>query len=138
MSKTMQISLRPGEKIYINGAVLRVDRKVTVELLNDVTFLLESHVMQVEDTTTPLRQLYFVAQAILVDPVNAATARTLFFQQLASLFGSFSNPTVLLALDGIAQLMEGGRTFEALRALRALFPIEDEILGRGALPPRAA
>lgn len=138
MSKTMQISLRPGEKIYINGAVLRVDRKVTVELLNDVTFMLESHVMQVEDTTTPLRQLYFVAQAILVDPANAATARTLFFQQLAALFGSFSNPTVLLALDGIAQLMECGRTFEALRALRTLFPIEDEILGRGALPPRAA
>ncbi|MFG1397369.1 flagellar biosynthesis repressor FlbT [Roseixanthobacter pseudopolyaromaticivorans] len=138
MSKTMQISLRPGEKIYINGGVLRVDRKVTLELLNDVTFLLESHVMQVEDTTTPLRQLYFVAQAILVDPVNAATARTLFFQQLAALFGSFSNQTVLLALDGVAQLMEGGRTFEALRTLRALFPIEDEILGRGVQPPRAA
>ncbi|OYW35186.1 MAG: hypothetical protein B7Z45_06885 [Azorhizobium sp. 12-66-6] len=39
----MQLTLRPGEKIYVNGAVLRVDRKVTLELLNDVTFLLESH-----------------------------------------------------------------------------------------------
>ena len=45
MKKPMCISLRSGEKIYINGAVLRVDRKVTLELINDVTFLLESQVM---------------------------------------------------------------------------------------------
>jgi flagellar biosynthesis repressor protein FlbT len=44
----MNISLRRGERIFINGAVLRVDRKVCLELLNDVTFLLESHVMQAE------------------------------------------------------------------------------------------
>ena len=43
----MCISLRGGERIYVNGAVLRVDRKVTLELINDVAFLLESQVMQV-------------------------------------------------------------------------------------------
>ena len=31
----MNISLRKGEKIYINGAIFRVDRKVSIELLND-------------------------------------------------------------------------------------------------------
>ena len=41
----MRLYLRPGEKLYINGAVIRVDRKVSIELLNDVTFLLENHVM---------------------------------------------------------------------------------------------
>ena len=29
MKKPMCISLRGGEQIYVNGAVLRVDRKVT-------------------------------------------------------------------------------------------------------------
>jgi flagellar protein FlbT len=56
----MHISLRAGEKIYINGAVLRADRKVSIEILNDATFLLEAHVMKVEDASTPLRQLYFI------------------------------------------------------------------------------
>ncbi|TIP15060.1 MAG: flagellar biosynthesis repressor FlbT, partial [Mesorhizobium sp.] len=46
MSNTLKISLKPNEKIYINGAVVRVDRKVTIELMNDVQFLLESHVIQ--------------------------------------------------------------------------------------------
>jgi flagellar protein FlbT len=48
----MHISLRAGEKIYVNGAVLRADRKVSIELLNDATFLLEAHVMKVEDASS--------------------------------------------------------------------------------------
>jgi len=49
----MHLSLRAGEKIYLNGAVIKVDRKVSIELLNDVTFLLEAHVLTTNDTTTP-------------------------------------------------------------------------------------
>ncbi|BAF86649.1 putative flagellum biosynthesis repressor protein [Azorhizobium caulinodans ORS 571] len=131
MSKAMQITLRPGEKIFINGAVLRVDRKVTLELMNDATFLLESHVLQVEDTTTPLRQLYFVIQAILMDPRNAEAARHLFHTQWAALRQAFKNETVLEGLETIATQVIGGRTFDALRTLRGLFVIEDAILAHG-------
>ena len=55
----MRISLRAGERIYINGAVLRAERKLTFELLNNASFLLENHIIQAEEATTPLRQLYF-------------------------------------------------------------------------------
>ena len=71
----MHISLRAGEKIYINGAVLRSDRKVSIELLNDATFLLEAHVMKVEDASTPLRQLYFIIQIMLMNPNDSMAAR---------------------------------------------------------------
>ena len=64
----MNITLRAGEKLYINGAVIRVDRKATIELLNDVTFLLENHVLQASQATTPLRQIYFAVQVMLMDP----------------------------------------------------------------------
>src|SRR5438128_1925103 len=76
----MNISLRADEKLYINGAVLRVDRKVTIELLNDVTFLLEAHVMQANDANTPLRQIYFVVQIMPMDPTQSVT-------QLATISG---------------------------------------------------
>ena len=139
MKKSMQLNLRAGEKLYINGAVVRFDRKVCVELMNDVTFLMENHVMQLEETTTPLRQLYFVAQAILMDPVNAGAARTLFFQQLAALFTSFRNVDVLQGLDEVGQLVESERVYDALRALRGLFSIEETILADPhCRPPRAA
>ena len=49
----MNITLRAGERFFINGAVIRIDRKATIELLNDVTFLLENHVMQAKDAIDP-------------------------------------------------------------------------------------
>lgn len=137
MTKTMQINLKPGERIFINGAVLRVDRKVTLELLNDVTFLLESHVLQIEQTTTPLKQLYFAAQTMVIDPRNAGTAYTLFLKQLANLSSTFENPKILDVLPQIESLISRNRYFEGLRLIRSLFPIEETILAGERSAPRA-
>ncbi len=139
MSGPIQISLKAGERIYLNGAVVRADRKVTLQLLNDVVFILESHVMQAEETTTPLRQLYFVVQALLMDPRNTEATRDLFRHMHASTMGSFANETVRAELNAIAGLVENDSAFEALKRLRALFPHEDAILdGPGARRPSRA
>ena len=68
MSKTTTIPLRAGEKIFVNGAVMRADRKMTLELLNDVPYLLEHQIIQVDQTSTTLRQLYYVLQTMIMDP----------------------------------------------------------------------
>jgi flagellar protein FlbT len=91
MTNTLKISLKPNEKIYINGAVIRVDRKVTIELMNDVQFLLESHVIQAEQASTPLRQLYFIVQIMLMNPSSASEARDMFRRSLPMLIASFDN-----------------------------------------------
>ncbi|WP_454916045.1 flagellar biosynthesis repressor FlbT [Xanthobacter sediminis] len=135
MSKTMRISLKAGEKIYLNGAVFCADRKVTLELLNDAVFLLEGHVMQARDTTTPLRQLYFMVQSVLMDPRSAPGARRLAIGHLAALMKAYSNPDMLEQLNNINSLLADDRCFEVLRVLRQLFPLEDAIL-EGAAPQR--
>ena len=56
MKNTLKISLKPNEKIYVNGAVVKVDRKATIEFLNDVQFLLESHVLQLDRNSYPRRR----------------------------------------------------------------------------------
>ena len=97
----MNISLRADEKLYINGAVLRVDRKVTIELLNDVTFLLEAHVMQANDATTPLRQIYFVIQIMLMDPGAASAALDLSRKLIDAALRTFENREILSGLKAI-------------------------------------
>ena len=135
----IQISLKAGERIYINGAVVRADRKVTLQLLNEVVFILESHVMQAEETTTPLRQLYFVVQALLMDPRNADATRNLFRHMHASTMASFTSETIRAELVAIAQEVDNNCAFEALKRLRALFPSEDTILyGQPAQHPSRA
>jgi flagellar biosynthesis repressor protein FlbT len=137
MKKAMNLSLRANEKIYINGAILKFDRKVTFEILNDATFLLETHVIQPEQTTTPLRQLYFVIQTMLVDPRDAETARLLFEPMLISTAASFEDPIVLRGLRHVDMLVADDRFFEALKQLRGLFPAETKILASSGQAPES-
>ena len=126
----MHISLRAGDKIYINGAVLKCDRKVNIELLNDVTFLLEAHVMLAKDADTPLKQLYFVIQTLLIDPSSADTVQPLLERMFASLRASFENAQVLAGLATIEAQAAAGRAFDALKTLRALYPTEAQIIAK--------
>jgi flagellar protein FlbT len=128
--KSLRISLRAGERIYVNGAVLQPDRKVSLEFLNDVVFLLESHVIQAEETTTPLRQLYFIAQTMLMEPSNAPATLKLFESSYALLQSSFENEEILAGLTKARDLVAGDRVYEALKVIRVLFPLEAAILGK--------
>ena len=134
----MHLSLKAGERIFINGAVLRVDRKVSIELLNDATFLLENHVLQVGDATTPLRQLYFVVQAILIDPSSADKALAVFKDLFAATLESFSNEEIVQGLQEVAEMVETGRPFDALKIIRGLYSIENAVLTGIAIPPHQA
>ena len=42
MKSALKITLKPGEKIYVNGAVIRAERKTTFEFLNEVVMQLLS------------------------------------------------------------------------------------------------
>jgi flagellar biosynthesis repressor protein FlbT len=128
VSGHLKVHLKPNERVYINGGVIKVDRKVTIELLNEVVFLLEGHILQEEQATTPLRQLYFIVQSMLMEPKNEPIARQMYEQSHQALIMTFRNQDVLDGLTEVKALMERGRTFEALRRIRALFPLEDEIL----------
>ncbi|SRR5690554_4909808 len=126
--KPIRLMLKAGERLYVNGAVLRFDRKATVEIMNDVVFLLENHVLQPEETTTALRQLYFVLQSMLIEPSTAEHARTLYGQQMPRLLQTFSDPKIREGLARVDEHIGQNRAFDAMKIVRSLFPIEAEIL----------
>lgn len=139
----MQLSLRAGEKLYLNGAVIKVDRKVSIELMNDVTFLLEAHVMTPEQTTTPLRQLYFTIQVLLMDPNCEAGPQA--EGMVNRLLDAFENAEIKAGLTQVRDLLAARRRFEALKTIRRMFAVEAQILAPAAAaaaiappPPRIA
>src|SRR5690606_12691618 len=135
MKSTLRISLKSGERIFINGAVLRVDRKVALEFLNDVTFLLENHVMQPEEATTPLRQLYIIAQMMLINPEGKEQSLSLFRKSVTMLLNCFQNDEILAELKQIDGMVASGRVFDALKAIRGLYPAEDRVLNEQQMTP---
>lgn len=135
MKSTFKVSLKANDRIYINGAVIRVDRKTSIEFLNDVSFLLEHHILQAEDANTPLKQLYYVVQIMLMAPSDVAAALGLFRGQMPALLSAFTNATVLAELKNVDRLVHEGSYFEAMKAIRGLFALEQEILAAGRPRP---
>lgn len=124
----MNITLRAGERLFINGAVIRIDRKASIELLNDVTFLLENHVMQAQAATTLVRQIYFAVQIMLMEPTAAVNAAPLARSLIESALVAYRAPELAAGLKGVAVSLGRNRYFEALKALRRLFALEDKEL----------
>jgi len=120
----MKIHLKRGEKIYINGAVIAVEQKCSIKLLNNVTFLLENHVMQSDMAKTPFEQLYFVLQTMLLDPENEALTRQMYWHLSDSLLFVLQSSDLIDGLKKSDELVKCQRYFDALKILRELFPIE--------------
>jgi flagellar biosynthesis repressor protein FlbT len=128
----MIIHLKKNERVFINGAVIQLDRRGSIELLNDAQFLLASHVMQIEEATTPLRQLYFVVQTMLIDPVNSELTRSLFTIQVDQLNLVVQWQSYRALLGVVGKLVEKTEYFEALKLLRKNFEI-DAMIGSNVL-----
>jgi flagellar protein FlbT len=120
----MFIHLKRGEKLYVNGAVLRVDRRTSLEFLNDVTFLLENHVMQADEASTPLRQLYFVVQTMLMDPANAGMTAELYKHLSFRTRQAIDDDALQTQIDAADRKVSEGRYFDALKILRGGFASE--------------
>ena len=56
----LKLSLKPGEKFVLNGAVVQNgDRRAALILQNKASVLREKDIMQAEEAVTPARRIYF-------------------------------------------------------------------------------
>lgn len=130
MTTSTRVTLRAGERIFINGAVLRSEGRSSFEILNSVPYLLEHEIMQSQHAVTPLRQLYYVLQTMIMEPGGMETARGVYDDTMTWMVRAFENKAVLSGLESIKRHVAAGSPFEAIKILRTLVPLEDAILGR--------
>ena len=128
----MKIHLKRNEKLFINGAVIRLDRRGSIELLNDAQFLLEAHVMQQEDAKKPLQQIYFIVQSMLMDPTNAPYVMELYRAFSTRLKGNSKTPKYTDFITTVDKQVEDQDFFGALKVLRRSFELDDEAEGVSA------
>jgi flagellar protein FlbT len=83
---------------------------------------------------TPLKQLYFVVQLNLIEPDKKDMRRGLVEKTLADVRAATRDPALCEGLDRVHQLIEADRSFEALKPMRRMFAIEEELLRTDATP----
>ncbi len=137
----LKLSLKPGEKFVLNGAVVQNgDRRGVLVLQNKASVLREKDIMQAEEAVTPARRIYFPVMMMYLDEANAAQYFTEFAARLNEFMSAIGNPDVLADCVVASKHVLGREHYKALMVCRKLVEYEDERLSHVAssLPQRVA
>lgn len=117
----LKISLKPNEKIVVNGAVIaNGDRQAHLHFLNNARFLREKDILQEEKITRDEDYLYFFIQLIYIDP-DEAPRYALQFDYVAEKLLE-AHPDLEDQIKAIRDLVESGNIYKALKEVRKIFP----------------
>jgi flagellar protein FlbT len=125
----LKLSLKPGEKFVLNGAVVQNgDRRAVLVLQNKASVLREKDIMQESDVQTPARRIYFPVMMMYLDETNAEKFYGEFVTRLTEFMGVIGNPSILADCVDISKHCMQGEYYKALMLCRKLIEYEDERL----------
>jgi flagellar biosynthesis repressor protein FlbT len=137
----LKISLKPGEKFVVNGAVItNGERRSSFVIQNKVSILRERDILTEAEATTPARRVYFPIMLSYLDPDKASSYYPEFVQRMTELMGAFENPDVQMTCVQVSLDMMNRDFYRALSGCRKLIDYETAVLGgsdgSGSLPAR--
>jgi len=133
---TLRISLRDGEKMIVNGAVIRSIGRNSIELENHAAILRGREVMAPEEANTPARRLYFACMMAYIHTDQLETYQEQILTLLGDLMNALEAPEAKAACASFAHNVALSDFYRALADCRVLISYEAEAFGR--LETRAA
>ena len=129
----LKLSLKPGEKFVLNGAVVQNgDRRTTLVLQNKASVLREKDIMQPDQAVTPSRRIYFPLMMMYLEDGANNRYYDEFAQRLTEFMGAIRNPEVLADCVAISKHAMSREYYKALMMCRKLIEYEDDTVGTGA------
>ena len=126
----LKLSLKPGEKFVLNGAVVQNgDRRGVLVLQNKASVLREKDIMQQDEAVTPSRRIYFPLMMMYLDEAGAERYYDEFVRRMSEFMGAIGNPEVLANCVAISKHCLEREYYKALMLCRKLIEYEDERLG---------
>jgi flagellar protein FlbT len=129
---TLRISLRDGEKVIVNGAVLRAVGRTDLRLENGASVLRGRDVMSPEEANTPARRLYFACMMAYIDGGERSAYQESIIDLVRALLGALRAPEAQKTCVSFAQKVACGQFYAALADCRWLINYETELLAAPA------
>ena len=125
----LKITLKPGEKFVINGAVvINGERRTSLLIQNKVSLLREKDVMLPTDANTPVKRIYFNVMMMYLDEDDQDQYMTDFTVRVTEFMSAITNPDALGKCVSIVEDVNAGRYYAALMNCKRLLPFERERL----------
>jgi flagellar protein FlbT len=125
----LKLSLKPGERMIIGGAVVRNgNTKTEFFIENNVPLLREKDIISEKDALTAAERIYFTIQIMYIDQDNLVSHHNTYWHCVKEIIQAAPSTTSLV--DQISEKIVGSRYYQALKLARKLIDYEKEIMGR--------
>ncbi len=126
---SLKITLRPGERMIIGGAILKNgDKPSTFYVENKVPLLRERDIMKEDEADTYCSKIYFVIQLMYIDSPNVVKYHNTYWSLVRDLIEAV--PRTVGLVDQISQHILENDYYKALKLAKKLLAFEKEVLSR--------
>ena len=121
----LKLSLKPGEKFVLNGAVLtNGDRRVSLVIENKASILRDRDILQADEANTPAKRIYFPVMMLYLDPDQAEGHYEEFVTRMTEFMNAITDREALATCVAISRDVLQGHYYKALIKCRQLFDFE--------------
>lgn len=126
----LKLSLKPDEKLVINGAVIaNADRRTTLIVHNKASILREKDILQEEDVNTPAKRIYFPIMLMYMEQGQTEKYYEEFVLRMTEFMNAISTPEAIENCVKISRDVMEKNYYKALINCKKLINFEQERLG---------
>lgn len=131
----LRFDLKPGERFYLNGAIIEANQRASIVLHNKAAFLRCSEIMYESEVTSPARSLYFHVMKLTLGSPEVTTHMSAIAKAAEELGRHVRDPETGELLREVLELIASERGYKALVRARDLMKREAALLdaAEGAL-----
>lgn len=125
----LRLTLRPREKVFINGAVIENGgERSDLLVLNDVVILRQKDILTEATADTPCKKLYFFVQLMYIDAENRPGYQSRFWDLASDI--ARAAPSAVTSVGEVGDFVTQGDYYKALKAAKHLVQYEKELMDR--------
>ena len=125
----LKLSLKPGEKFVLNGAVVENgDRRATLVLQNKASVLREKDIMQEHEVDTPAKRVYFPVMMMYLSSTSQDGLYAEFVLRMTEFMNAVGSSEVLSECVSVSREVMAGEFYKALLRCRKLIQYEAKLL----------
>jgi flagellar protein FlbT len=124
----LKITLKPGERMVIGGAVLTNGNSASCDLVieNKTPILRQKDILTEEKADSPCRRIYYAIQLMYVDEHNMAAYHKVYWDLVNDLVRAA--PSTVVLIDSISEHILQRRYYQALKLTKRLIDYEQETI----------
>ena len=124
----LKITLKPGERMVIGGAVLTNGNSASCDLVieNKTPILRQKDILTEETADSPCRRIYYAIQLMYIDEHNLAAYHKIYWDLVKDLV--HAAPSTVVLIDSISEHILQRQYYQALERTKRLIDYEQEAI----------